>query len=347
MLKTQRIEIKLDLSQFSFGKPTRMNPSTDLEDLLFKESPHPLALSAPLPLYSHPAWVYLSHLSPRSRSTMRRHLDAMAALLSAGHCDLLTLDWGKLRYPHTILLRLELPKSYSPSTVNQMLSALKRVLEEARKLHLITQDDYLETREIQPLKTDAKAKGRLLSREEISTLMAVTQQDESLIGIRDAALVAILLSTGMRRSELVSLVLEDYQPYSGAISIRQGKGNKSRLVYLPPAGQPIFQRWLAVRGNTLGALLMPISKSQRLQGRSMSEGAVLYLLQKRASQAGIEPFTPHDCRRTFISNLLAAGVDIVTVSQLAGHASVTTTAKYDRRGEEAKRQAVQLLDLPF
>jgi hypothetical protein len=51
---------------------------------------------------------------------MTRHLDAIASLLTQGACDRLSLDWGKLRYPHTILLRLELPKNYAPSTVNQM-----------------------------------------------------------------------------------------------------------------------------------------------------------------------------------------------------------------------------------
>lgn len=308
---------------------------------------HLLALDRPLPLFGHPAWVYLSHLSKRSRSTMRRHLDAIASLLTQETCDAMTLDWGKLRYPHTILLRLELPKSYAPSTVNQMLSAFKRVLEEARKLKLIAPSDYMETIEVEPLKTDSQIKGRLLERTEIAALMGVCTEDESIIGIRDAAMFAILFGTGMRRSELVALALEDYRPSTGAISIRGGKGDKSRIVYLPSAGQSILERWLEIRNLPIGALLMPISKSQKLQGRHLSEGAVLYLLQKRAKQAGIASFTPHDCRRTFISNLLEAGVDIVTVSQLAGHASVTTTAKYDRRGEEAKRAAVNLLNLPF
>jgi site-specific recombinase XerD len=82
-----------------------------------------------------------------------------------------------------------------------------------------------------------------------------------------------------------------------------------------------------------------------VQLRRMTPQAVLLIVQKRATEAGVESFSPHDFRRTFCSDLLDAGVDIVTVQKLAGHASPVTTAKYDRRGEEAKRRAVQRL--PF
>jgi site-specific recombinase XerD len=82
-----------------------------------------------------------------------------------------------------------------------------------------------------------------------------------------------------------------------------------------------------------------------VQLRRMTPQAVLLIVQKRATEAGVESFNPHDFRRTFCSDLLDAGVDIVTVQKLAGHASPVTTAKYDRRGEEAKRRAVQRL--PF
>ena len=54
------------------------------------------------------------------------------------------------------------------------------------------------------------------------------------------------------------------------------------------------------------------------------------MLQKRASESGFKNFGPHDLRRTFVSDLLEAGADISIVSKMAGHASVQTTARYDR-----------------
>jgi integrase len=322
-----------------------MNP-VKLRDS-FEAAPHPLQLQAPIPLNSHPAVVYLSQLRPRSQRVMKRCLNAIASLLTSQQCDYLTLDWGQLRYQHTAGIRRELLAKFAPSTVNQMLCALRRVLKEAKKLKLIALDDYAEAIEIASVRDDKELRGRALTKREIGSLMKVCRADLTVTGLRDAALLAILFGTGLRRSEVVGLDLKDFDPNTGALKVRGGKGGKDRTVYLPSALKKLLQEWLQRRGVRNGPLLYPVSKAKKIQRRRMTDQAVLYILQKRASEAEIESFSPHDCRRTFISDLLDAGVDLATVSNLAGHASPVTTARYDRRGEEAKRRAVELLDFPF
>ena len=80
----------------------------------------------------------------------------------------------------------------------------------------------------------------------------------------------------------------------------------------------------------------------------MTTEAIYERFQLRARQAHLsKTFSPHDSRRTWVGNLLNAGADIAPVQQMAGHESVATTARYDRRGEGAKRKAANLLHFPW
>lgn len=306
-----------------------------------------LRLSVPLPLTVHPAQVYISSLSEGSVPTMKQALDAIASLITNGECDAITLNWAALRYQHTSAIRTALKQRFAPATANKMLCALRRVLKEALRLDLIAPVDYAKAVDIASVKATRKLRGRALSSAEIAALMKVCLEDPTPVGSRDAALMAILRAAGLRRAEAVNLDLKDLDVNTGALEIRNGKGKKDRTVYLSRAALAVVQDWLAIRRKKPGPLLYPIRRGGHLETHRMSAQAVLLIVQKRAEMAGVENFSPHDFRRTFCSNLLDAGVDIVTVQNLAGHASPVTTSKYDRRGDDPKRRAVELLELPY
>ncbi|MBD2303483.1 MULTISPECIES: site-specific integrase [Nostocales] len=305
-----------------------------------------LALATPSPLTIHPVAVYLGALANGSQRTMEQALNAIAALISNGECDAYTLNWAALRYQHTAAIRTALARKYSPATTNKMLCALRRVLKEALRLELMDAKDYAKAVDIQSVKVKRKLKGRALTSEEIGALLKVCLDDPTPQGVRDAALIAILRGTGVRRAEVVNLDLKDLSR-NGELQVRQGKGDQDRTVYLPISAMALVEDWLCVRGRKAGALLCPIRKGGEVQLRRMSSQAVLLIVRKRAAESGVESFSPHDFRRTFCSDLLDSGTDIVTVQKLAGHASPATTSKYDRRGEETKRLAVENLDFPY
>lgn len=306
-----------------------------------------LSLWTQPPADQHPAAVYLARLAPGSRRTMREALDTIAGLLTSNRCDLQTLDWAALRYQHTAAVRAILAGLYAPATANKMLAAFRGVLKEAWRLGQVGAEEYHRAADLPSVRGTTQPRGRALSHEELATLFERCAVDKTPAGLRDAALLGILYGCGLRRSELVALDVSDYLARDSAVGVRSGKGNKARTSYLSVGSREALEAWLKVRGKTPGPLFCPVNKAGKIAFRRLSDQAVRKILLKRAGQAGVDQFSPHDLRRTMIGDLLDAGADISTVQRLAGHANVTTTARYDRRGEAAKRKAANLLNVPF
>jgi site-specific recombinase XerD len=308
---------------------------------------HPVALTQTLPAERHPANVYLSRLAPGSQRTMRQALGCIAAILTGGLADAESVDWSALRYQHTQAVRTRLAASYAPATASKMLSALRGVLREAWRLGLMSAEDYRRATDFEVVKGETLPSGRALSAGEMAALLRVCSTDRSPAGARDAALVALLYSGGLRRSEAVALDVADYDAESGALTIRASKGPKDRTAYVANGAVAALGDWLSIRGTEAGPLFVPINKGGRILHSRMTGQAVMAVVSKRARQAAVAHLSPHDFRRTFVSDLLDAGADITTVSKLAGHANIATTSRYDRRGEETKRKTAGLLHVPY
>ena len=139
----------------------------------------------------------------------------------------------------------------------------------------------------------------------------------------------------------------DYNTTGSVLTIR-GKHNKERELPLINGALDALADWLAVREAEAGPLFPSIQKGGRIKtAQHMTPQAINLMLAKRAALAGVADLSPHDLRRTLVSDLLDAGADIATVKKLTGHSNVATTARYDRRGEQAKRKTVDLFHVPY
>jgi site-specific recombinase XerD len=323
---------------------------------LVRRGAHDVSLAKPLPLDQNPAAVYLASLSPGSRRTMREALNVIATTLGvqlefdSGGRDItfLVCNWGVLRFQHTALIRSRLMEHYSAATANKMLSALRGTLKRAWRLGQMKADEYQAAIDLDSVKGEKPqaAAGRSLAQGELLALMNACVAGSSLRNARDAALLALAYACGLRRSEMINLDVSSFDIITNTLTVK-GKRNKTRALPIEGGALDALKDWLAARGETKGPLFVRLLKGDKITRERLSSQAVYRIEQRRAAEAGVAAFSPHDFRRTFAGDLLDAGVDLATVQKLMGHSNASTTAGYDRRGERAKRQAVRSRHVPY
>ena len=302
-------------------------------------------------LPADPVQVYLDSLgSPESKRKMEECLRRILVMvIETEHGEPLPLDqnhpdprgraWWQLRYEHTTRIRaLLIERGYASSTVNLHLAALRKVLKECWRLKLMDTDDYMRAVDIQDVVYHREPAGREVHGDEIGALLAVCAKSRSPIRERDAALITILQATGMRRAEAAGALIENYDPRGRWLKIT-GKGSKERTIPIHKDAVPHLERWLALLGERRGRMFRSVDKHGRI-GESMAAGAVGRVVQGRHKEAGLQAMSTHDFRRTFVDNFMESGGDLIQAQKLVGHASPTTTAAYDRRGDRGLRQAV-------
>jgi integrase len=290
--------------------------------------------------------VYRDSLSRGSYWAVHHALVTVAELLDVEGTDPWTFPWWELEYRHTARVRRDLVDRYAPATVNKMLTVLRGVLKTCWRLGLMDAETYRRAADVANVRAKTLPAGRGVEREEVAALLEACAADPSPAGRRDAAMVAVLYGGGLRRAELCGLDLDDFDAGGCVLTVRAGKGRQDRRVFLTRGVCERVLEWIEARGGEVGPLFCPISAAGGVRLTRLRGESILYVLRKRQEQAGIEALTPHDLRRSFISSLLDAGVDVFTVQRMAGHADAVTTARYDRRGEGARQRAAMLLELP-
>ncbi|HEV3331305.1 MAG TPA: site-specific integrase [Bryobacteraceae bacterium] len=149
-------------------------------------------------------------------------------------------------------------------------------------------------------------------------------------GLRDRAMLAVLLGCGLRRSEVAALTLKHIQQRDNRWCIVDlvGKHVRVRTIPMPTWAKVAIDAWTSAAGLAEGFVFRPINRADQVCGERLSEKVIWQFLRRYADAAGVPGIAPHDARRTCAKLCRAAGGELEQIQLLLGHASVQTTERY-------------------
>ena len=214
-------------------------------------------------------------------------------------------------------------RDFSKRSIARKLACLKSFFKFLLKHHLLEKNPTV-------IVVSPKLEKRLpqyLDEEAVTRLME--QPDRSTAeGVRDAAILELLYSTGMRLGELLALRPGDLDPRSGTVKVT-GKGRKQRILPVGTPARKAVAAYLARRSELIASDGDPGTLLLTLRGKPMSPKGVNILMNRYISRVSeIEKKSPHVLRHTFATHLLNRGADLQAVRELLGHESLSTTQIY-------------------
>jgi len=236
-----------------------------------------------------------------------------------------------------------------PATVNRHLAALSALMTWGKRTGQIEHNPAEEVRGVPQVEHGPRS----LDKREQYAMQRAIEKDLQLSRIRyprrwrthqrDASMAIFLLHTGLRLSEALSLRLDDFQitERKGLVTVRQGKGGKSRSVPLNTEARKALQAWLEVRPER-GCYFLWIGLENEASG-ALSGRSVQRALLRLGQSAGLERLTPHVLRHTFAKNLVDAKVGLEKIAALLGHSNLNTTRIYVTPNQRDLEQAVELV----
>ncbi|MEK3798628.1 tyrosine-type recombinase/integrase [Peribacillus sp. FSL H8-0477] len=231
-------------------------------------------------------------------------------------------------------------EGYAVSTINKKINSLKVYNDFLRTKGVVHESFIQLKRDRIKIAVGSEESVDALSEEQVEKLLFYVE-NRNKVSTRNKLIVYLLLYTGVRVSELVGIQLGDIDFLTSHLKV-VGKGGKRREIGLRQDVLRIVRQYMKEeRSESVfhhsGYLLV----SQRAE--KLHRDAVRDWLAKISKELGFDMY-PHLFRHTFCTRLLKKGVDLTTVSKLAGHSSVNMTAKfYIQTTRKEKMDAVQLL----
>ncbi len=227
-----------------------------------------------------------------------------------------------------------LEQGLAPATINLRLSPVRKLAREMADNGLLAPELAAAVERVAGVKQQGVRAGNWLGREQASELLNAPDPS-TLKGKRDRAMLALLVGCGLRRTELLSLTVNQIEQRDGRWVIPDlvGKGNRRRTVPVPAAVKIRIEEWILAAGLDIGKpggrLFRPISKAGKLTGNSMQdEKGIWHIVVQYARQTSLGRLSPHDLRRTCAKLCRKAGGDLEQIQLLLGHASIQTTERY-------------------
>ena len=219
-------------------------------------------------------------------------------------------------------------QSLSASTINVRLSAVRRMVSEARRTGMLGAEEAANLTDVPNIRQKGTRMGNWLTKDQAKELLAIPDR-QTLKGKRDYVILALLVGCALRRQELASLDVGTIQLREGrwVLADLEGKGRRIRTVAVPVWVKQSINAWQAAAVIDEGPLLRSIAKGGKV-GKSLSDWAVWSVVEQSAKQIGIERFGAHDLRRTCAKLCRKGGGDLEQIKFLLGHSSIQTTERY-------------------
>jgi integrase len=215
------------------------------------------------------------------------------------------------------------------SSIIIRMSAIRKLASEAADNGLLAPELAAGISRVKSAKSTGVRVGNWLSLRQAQALVS-SPDASTLKGLRDRAIITVLLGCGLRRSEVAPLTFAHVKQRDGRWCIVDltGKHGRIRTMPMPTWVKVAIDAWTFAAGIADGYVFRPVSRADRPAGDCLGEKVVWQMLREHADVAGIPGIAPHDLRRTCAKLCRTAGGELEQIQLLLGHASVQTTERY-------------------